>query len=175
MNQHIASEVEHEPKVLLLRASRVLSWFVYAFVVLVVILLTIAFVLELFGANPSAGFSQWIYDSTERAMQPFRGLFPPVEVTDKSTLDVSLLFAMFMYGLVALGVNALINWLTHTLHTTERRAARRLQAEELAAQRPPAYDPRIGAGPATDRLPTTPSPAGGTNPTNPTNPPTTNG
>jgi hypothetical protein len=44
-------------------------------------------------------------------MQPFRGIFPSVEGEQGSVFDVSMLFAMFMYGLLALGANGLIAWI----------------------------------------------------------------
>jgi ABC-type nitrate/sulfonate/bicarbonate transport system permease component len=45
-------------------------------------------------------------------MAPFRGLFEPVELDGRSVLDVSVLFAMIVYGIVALALDALIEWLT---------------------------------------------------------------
>ena len=57
------------------------------------IVLTIAFFLRLFGANPNAGFAEWIYRSAETLMGPFRGLFPDRVLSDTSVLDLSLLTA----------------------------------------------------------------------------------
>jgi hypothetical protein len=48
-------------------------------------------------------------------MQPFRGIFPAVEGGGGSVLDVSLLFAMLMYGLLALAVHALVEWINRRL------------------------------------------------------------
>jgi hypothetical protein len=45
-------------------------------------------------------------------MAPFRGLFEPVPLDGRSVLDVSILFAMIVYGLAALGLRTLIDWLT---------------------------------------------------------------
>ena len=44
-------------------------------------------------------------------MQPFRGIFPSVEGEQGSVFDVSMLFAMFMYGLLALAAHGLIDWI----------------------------------------------------------------
>lgn len=44
-------------------------------------------------------------------MLPFRGIFPSVEGEQGSVFDVSMLFAMFMYGLLALAANGLIAWI----------------------------------------------------------------
>ena len=84
----------------------------YAFVLVALVLLLLAFFLELFGANPHAAFAEWLYRSLRRVMAPFRGLFEPVPLDGRSVLDVSILFAMLVYGIVALALHALIEWLT---------------------------------------------------------------
>ncbi len=81
--------------------SKALLWVVYVWVVLNLVLLFLAFVLRLFGANPEAGFTQWVYRSVTRSMAPFRGIFEPIALSDQSVLDTSLLFAMIVYGLAA--------------------------------------------------------------------------
>jgi uncharacterized protein YggT (Ycf19 family) len=101
--------------VTLFRIGRVVVYLVYALAVLSVVILTIAFFLKLFAANPGASFVEWIYRSTDRIMQPFRGIFPAVEGEGRSVLDVSLLFAMLMYGLLALSVHALVEWINRKL------------------------------------------------------------
>jgi uncharacterized protein YggT (Ycf19 family) len=109
--------------------TRVLLWLVYAWVVIDLVLLFLAFILRLFGANPDAGFTEWVYRSVQRAMAPFRGIFEPIALTDESVLDTSLLFAMIIYGLVALFLKAGIDWLTAFL----ARHRRQLEQEQWAA------------------------------------------
>jgi uncharacterized protein YggT (Ycf19 family) len=92
--------------------ARALTYVVYAFVIVALVLLVLGFFLLLFGANPHAAFAEWVYRSLSRVMAPFRGLFEPIELDGKSILDVSILFAMIVYGFVALGLRALIDWLT---------------------------------------------------------------
>jgi uncharacterized protein YggT (Ycf19 family) len=94
------------------RIARALTYLVYAFVLVALVLLLFGFVLLLFGANPDAPFAEWVYRGLKRVMAPFRGLFEPVPLDGRSVLDVSLLFAMIVYGLAALLLNALIEWLT---------------------------------------------------------------
>ena len=103
--------------------SKALLWLIYAWVVVNLVLLFLAFVLQLFGANPEAGFADWVYGSVSRSMAPFRGLFEPVALNDKSVLDTSLLFAMIVYAFVALFLRAAIDWLTGWLMRQQRRAA----------------------------------------------------
>ena len=107
-------------KVDALRIGRWLVLFVYGFVVVAVTILGIAFFLRLFNANVSAPFVEWIYRSTAVIMQPFRGIFPPVEGEQGSVLDVSILFAMLMYSLFGIVVHNLVDFLDRRL---ERNAA----------------------------------------------------
>jgi uncharacterized protein YggT (Ycf19 family) len=100
----------------LLKVARWAVMFVYAIALIAIVILTIAFFLKLFGASTTAPFTEWVYRSSDRFMQPFRGIFPTVEVTDKSVLDVSLLFGMLMYTLFALAVHALVEWLDRKLY-----------------------------------------------------------
>jgi uncharacterized protein YggT (Ycf19 family) len=94
------------------RAARALTYLVYAFVLVALVLLLFGFFLLLFGANPHASFAEWVYRGLTRVMAPFRGLFEPVPLDGRSVLDVSILFAMIVYGLAALLLHALIDWLT---------------------------------------------------------------
>jgi len=110
--------------------AKVLLWFVYAWVIVSLVLLVLAFILELFGANPDAGFAQWVYRSVERTMSPFRGLFEPITFGKQSVLDTSVLFAMIVYGFVALFLKAAIDWVTD--RNKQRR--RRLDEEARAVQ-----------------------------------------
>jgi len=106
--------------------GRAIVWLVYAFALVAIVIATIAFFLELFGANPSSGFTQWIYRSASRVTAPFRGIFPSHAKGD-SVLDVSLLFAIIMYALFALLVHALIDFI-------ERRRAESVSRDRYQAQ-----------------------------------------
>ncbi len=107
--------------------GRAIVWFVYAFALVAIVIATLAFVLQLFGANPSSGFAQWVYRSASRVTAPFRGIFPS-HVNGDSVLDVSLLFAIVMYALFALLVHALIDYI-------ERRRAESVSRDRYEAQR----------------------------------------
>lgn len=126
------------------RISRILVVFVYGFAVVAISLLAMAFFLRLFNANASAPFVEWVYRATNRIMQPFRGIFPAVEGESGSVLDVSLLFAMFMYGLLAIGMHALIDWIDRKM------AAARWAARWEQAAGPPAVPP---AAPRVTNIP----------------------
>src|SRR5262245_13052214 len=131
--EHRAEEAESSPLPIFLKIGRVIVWIVYAIVLVTAILLTLAFFLELAGANPNAGFVQWVYRSTERAMRPFRGIFPEQQINDQSTLDFSLLFAAVFYFVIALLLDALMRWLSARLRRREQQTATlRAQADEAA-------------------------------------------
>jgi uncharacterized protein YggT (Ycf19 family) len=129
-----------------LRVSRVLILFVYGFAIACTIILAMAFFLELFNANEGTPFVQWVFRATDRIMQPFRGIFPASEGENGSLFDPSLLFAMFMYWLLALGAHALVNWIDRKI-----AAARYVETHEAAspASMPPSTastPPRTGTG-----------------------------
>jgi hypothetical protein len=122
-------------------ATRVVSYLVYFYVVVVEIILIIGFFLLLFGANPSAGFTQWAYRNLDRVMEPFRGIFTPIQLGTTSgnvdaVFDTSVLFAMIVYLIIGLLLSALIRWLSQRLRyldAAEADAERREQQERAAA------------------------------------------
>lgn len=84
--------------------------------------LGLRFLLKLFGANPSSGFVQWIYDMSEALLQPFRGIFPTSVLENRYVLEFSTLFAMLMYAIIALLLYWVINWASpETVVVTKRR------------------------------------------------------
>ena len=92
--------------------AKVLLWFVYAWLIVNLVLLLLAFTLRLLGANPAASFTDWVYRSVARTMAPFRGMFEPLALSDQSVLDTSLLFAVIIYSLAALCLRSAIDWVT---------------------------------------------------------------
>jgi uncharacterized protein YggT (Ycf19 family) len=119
-----------------IKVGRVLLWLIYIWVAVTLVLLFLSFILQLFGANPTAGFVEWVYRSTQRAMAPFRGIFEPITLSDQSVLDVSVLFAMIVYGFVALGLHLAIEWLTRMLRAEDTRQQRQDLAVAHAAPSP---------------------------------------
>jgi uncharacterized protein YggT (Ycf19 family) len=126
--------------------SRAIILFVYAVAIACIVILAIAFFLQLFNANQTAPFVDWVYRAARRIMQPFRGIFPSVEGEQGSVFDVSMLFAMFMYGLLALGLHALIAWIDRKI------ASLRYEAMLRPATRP-AVGPDVVTIPAAAPAP----------------------
>ncbi len=106
-----------------LLVAKVLTWLVYAYVIVAVVMLTLYFFLLLFNADPSASFAEWVYRSADRVMEPFRGIFPTKEAGNGSVLDFAVLFAMLVYGIVALLLHSLISWLDYRVRLDRWRAA----------------------------------------------------
>ena len=126
--------------------SRAVIVFVYAFTIACIVILAMAFFLQLFNANTTAPFVDWVYRAARRIMQPFRGIFPSVEGEQGSVFDVSMLFAMFMYGLLALAAHGLIDWID-----------RKIAAKRYEAMWQPAAAPAPSPGVVT--IPTAAPPA----------------
>jgi uncharacterized protein YggT (Ycf19 family) len=112
-----------EASITIVRIARVLTYLVYAFVLITLVILVLGFFLLLFGANPDAPFSEWVYRSLDRVMAPFRGIFESIQLNGQSVLDTSVLFAMIVYGIVGIALSALIQWLTDKLVTLQRKRA----------------------------------------------------
>jgi len=115
--------------------GRAIVWVVYVFAVIAIVIATIAFVLQLFGADPSNEFAQWIYRSASRVTEPFRGIFP-THVNGNSVVDVSLLFAIIMYALFALLVNVLIDYIDRRRDKSISRDRYEEQQAALRADQP---------------------------------------
>ncbi len=131
---------------------RAISYLVYFYLIVVEIILFLGFFLLLFGANPSAGFTEWVYRNLDRVMAPFRGIFTPIELGTTSNdvpavFETSVLFAMIVYGIVALALSALIGWLSGRLdqiYDAEAEIERRQEYE----QRQQEYQQQLAASAA---------------------------
>ena len=70
-------------------------------------LILIRFVLKALGANPSAGFAQFIYGLTAPLVAPFYGLFGS-PTAQGSVLEVHSIIALIVYGLLAWLIGKLV-------------------------------------------------------------------
>lgn len=147
------ADLEHEVASLRRRSTtltiaRGISYVAYAWVVVSLLILTFGFVLLLLNASTDAAFTQWVYRHLSETMEPFRGIFPQASTPAGSTVDVSVLFAMFVYSLIGLGVRSLIDWLSYRRDRLQRRIERdqalrqqqsRAEAQRAARQAPAGY------------------------------------
>jgi hypothetical protein len=149
-------------------ATRVVTYLIYVYVVVVEIILIIGFFLLLFGANPSAGFTQWAYRNLDRVMEPFRGIFTPIQLGTTSgnveaVFETSVLFAMIVYLILGMLLSALTRWLSQRLRyldAAEADAQRRGQQERAVADLQASAIP-----PGTPTAPNTPNPPTSSGPT----------
>jgi hypothetical protein len=89
-------------------------------------LLAFRFVLKLLGANPAAGFTQFIYGVTYIFAAPFLNVFRVTRVIG-STFEWTTLLAMFVYWLIAL---ALIKLFLMSKEVSTPEAAVKLDQQE---------------------------------------------
>jgi hypothetical protein len=121
--------------------ARIVTYVIYFYLIVVEIILIIGFFLLLFGANPSAGFTEWAYRNLDRVMEPFRGIFTPIQLGTTSgnvdaVFDTSVVFAMIVYGILAMALKALTTWLSQRLRyldAAEADAERRERQQQLLA------------------------------------------
>src|SRR5882762_2753346 len=111
MALEVTRMVDTASKIKGLRFAKVIVWLVYAYFIAATIILLLAFFLLLFDANTTASFTQWVYRSANRVLEPFRGIFPTVTSENGSVIDFAVVFAIIMYGILALLVQALVSWL----------------------------------------------------------------
>jgi uncharacterized protein YggT (Ycf19 family) len=129
-----------DTKLWLLKVAKGVVVFTYAFVLVNLVMLLLGFFLRLFGASTDASFTRWVYRSVDRIMEPFRGMFRSRTLSEDSVIDVSLLFAMIVYCIVALALHALVVWLAGRIVSLRRQQelaetrAAEAHARELAMQ-----------------------------------------
>jgi hypothetical protein len=83
-------------------------------------LLAFRFVLKLLAANPSAGFSSFIYNVSHPFAAPFLNVFNVTKV-EGSVFEWTTLLAMFVYWLIAWGIVRLF-FMSKTVSTPEAAA-----------------------------------------------------
>lgn len=94
-----------------LKISKVIVYFIYAWVIFGVVVLGLRIFLLATSANPSSGFVEFIYNTSFDYLAPFRGIFPPKTVGQTGYLDVASIFAMIMYMLFGWGIASLIEYI----------------------------------------------------------------
>ena len=87
-------------------------------------LLAIRLILKLLGANPHAGFANFIYGVTDFFMAPFRYLLPTVGGSSGAVLETSVVIAIIVYALIAWVLARLIVIMFFRNVTVSRRSSR---------------------------------------------------
>ena len=84
-------------------------------------LLVIRLILKLLGANPTAGFSNWVYNVTAFFLAPFKNILPTIG-TDQSQLEMSVVLAILVYALIGWAIGRLVAILFYRNVTVARRS-----------------------------------------------------
>ena len=100
-----------------------IAWYLLS---LLEVILAFRFFLKLTGANPSAGFTSFIYALSWPFSAPFLAVFPRT-VVEGSIFEWTTLLAMIVYWLVAIGIVRLF-LMSKTVSTPE--AAAKLDEQE---------------------------------------------
>jgi uncharacterized protein YggT (Ycf19 family) len=110
-----------------MQRSYIITRLVDFFVGLVILILGLRVLFRLFDANVSAGFVQWIYDTIDVIMTPFRGIFPSATIEQGNILDVSALFAILVYAVLGFLLTSFLASITSDNDTVveEDRPARK--------------------------------------------------
>jgi hypothetical protein len=101
-------------------AARRTTQIVYWLFGLIIGLIAIRFVLKALGANPSAGFAEFIYGITNILVAPFAGLFSNPQ-SGGMVLELTSLVAIVVYGLLAWLIGKLV-WIMMGETRSEVRA-----------------------------------------------------
>ena len=75
--------------------------FVYVIWVFVEVIIILRFILKFFGASGEATFVRWIDGISFSLIHPFWGAFPSAEIEEKFLIEISSLFAILIYWLLA--------------------------------------------------------------------------
>ena len=84
-------------------------------------LLVIRLILKLLGANPTAAFSNWIYNVTTVFLAPFKNILPTIG-TDQSQLEMSVVLAILVYALLGWAIGRLVAIIFYRNVTVARRS-----------------------------------------------------
>jgi uncharacterized protein YggT (Ycf19 family) len=94
---------------------------VYLFFGVIDGLLLIRLVLKLLGANPHAGFANWVYSVTDVFLGPFKNLLPVIG-NQQSLLEMSVVVAILFYALLGWAVGRFIAIVFYRNVTVSRRS-----------------------------------------------------
>ncbi len=72
------------------------------------LILGLRIILKLFGANKTAPFVQWIYETSAPLLYPFEGIFPSAALEGRFVIEFSALFAVIIYSLIGYFLTKLI-------------------------------------------------------------------
>lgn len=146
-----------------LTIGKVIAYAMYAWVIFGIIILGIRVFLLAFSANAATPFVDFVYDTSNTFMQPFRGIFPARTVGETGYLDVAAIFAVIMYALLGWAFSALISYIQSKINHYKFLAQEQARQQELqrqaAAQQKLAAQEKANTSTTTTTVTTKKSPA----------------
>lgn len=97
------------------KLAKAVTYIIYSVTIIASVFLSLGFVLLLFGANPDVPFTEFVYKVAAEFLQPFRGIFPPRQISETGYFSASALFAIVIYFLIAMSLHALIVYITNKI------------------------------------------------------------
>jgi len=82
-----------------MKIDLIASFVVKSLIGIIETLLGIRFFLKVLGASEQAPFVQWIYSTSAAFLEPFWGMFPTLSLGRYFVIELSTMFAMFVYAL----------------------------------------------------------------------------
>lgn len=116
-----------------LKFSKVIVWFMYIWVLIGVISLSIRVLLLALSASTTAGFTNFVLRVSNDYLHPFRGIFPTKNVGETGYLDISAIFAIIVYLFILWGFKSLIEYVQNKIDVNkEMQIAKITEAKRLA-------------------------------------------
>ena len=123
-----------------LRLVKILPWLIYAYLLLEVIVLTLAFFLLLFNASTDGRLHPVGLPQRRPGPRAVPGHLPVGDADNGSVIDFAVLFAIIIYGILAMLALSVIHWIDRKI--MEERAKARWLAEGRHRPRPHRRSPR---------------------------------
>ncbi|WP_407270540.1 YggT family protein [Radiobacillus sp. PE A8.2] len=91
-----------------MRSRSIIIYLINIVIGIAQLILGLRIILKLFGANKTAPFVQWIYETSAPLLYPFEGIFPSAALEGRFVIEFSALFAVIIYSLIGYFLTKLI-------------------------------------------------------------------
>jgi hypothetical protein len=90
---------------------------------IILLLLGFRILFKLLGADPTAQLSRFLYNSTNVFVEPFAGVFAPIELGANNFLELGAIFAFFLvlfFGVILIEIISLLTGSTMRVYKVRR-------------------------------------------------------
>lgn len=115
-----------------LTIGKVISYAMYVWVTIGIVVLGLRVFLLAFSANPNTPFVNFIYETSNTFLQPFRGIFPGQPVGETGYLDAAAIFAAIVYALLGWAFSALTSYIQTKIDYYKALALEQARQQEAA-------------------------------------------